>query len=72
MSIQTKSFSLYDKQRENDIFIYSCKVEVIIDSLYTKPKYKVYHNRINKITGSEVKREFDFDSFQKAFQNLTI
>ncbi len=72
MLTQIKSFSLYDKQRENDIFIYSCKVEVLAESLYTKPKYKVYPNRINKINGSEVKREFDFDSFQKAFQNLTI
>ena len=72
MSNQTKSFSLYSKQRENDIFIYSCRVEVITNSLYTKPKYKVYHNRINKINGSEFKREFDFDSFQKAFQNISI
>lgn len=72
MLIQTNSFSLYDKQRENDIFIYSCRVEVSTEALYTKPIYKVIHSRINKITGSEVKREFYFDSFQKAFQNLTI
>lgn len=61
---------MLEREKKNLVNTYSCKLYSIFNG--KELSYEVEHLRINRVTGSKVQRHFQFSSFEKALQNLSV